>query len=61
MTRDDFNRNSRIVSAILDPFVIPEHKGTIFYNHHCSVCNDGERPCREGKPNLCGNPRARND
>lgn len=44
-----------------DPFVSPKHKGTIFYNHHCSVCNDGERPCREGRPGLCGNPRARND
>lgn len=47
MTHDAFSRNARMVDAILnperDPFVSPAHKGTIFYNHHCPVCNDGEK------------------
>lgn len=32
-----------------------------FRDHACAGCRDGQRPCREGAPNLCGWPRARND
>lgn len=33
----------------------------LFQSHHCPVCQDGKLPCRGGRVNLCGNPRARND
>lgn len=33
----------------------------IFDGYTCSGCRDGEKPCREGAPNRCGWPRARND
>lgn len=40
----------------------PDHsrKG-IFVYHNCAYCRDGELPCKQGHPNRCDNPRARND
>jgi hypothetical protein len=34
--------------------------GTIFEYHACSGCQDGARKCKEGNPNCCSWPRARN-
>jgi hypothetical protein len=40
----------------------PDHSRTgIFVNHNCAGCRDGALPCKQGSPNLCDNPRARND
>lgn len=63
MTRDQFNRNARLVDAILnpDPFVSPKHEGTIFYDHSCPVCQDGKLPCKTKVVGNCGNLFARND
>jgi len=33
----------------------------MFRNHNCAYCWDGQLPCRQGAPNRCDNPRARND
>lgn len=43
-----------------DPFVDTTKQG-IFRDHSCPYCGDGARPCRNGNPYQCGNPRARND
>lgn len=34
---------------------------TIFRDHRCSKCHDGEKPCAQGSPNRCEFPMARND
>jgi len=40
----------------------PDHSKTgIFVYHRCAYCDDGRLPCRQGAPNRCDNPRARND
>ena len=40
----------------------PDHsKSGIFVYHRCAYCDDGRLPCRQGAPNRCDNPRARND
>ncbi len=40
----------------------PDHSRTgIFVYHNCAYCRDGELPCKQGAPNRCDNPRARND
>jgi hypothetical protein len=36
-------------------------KQGIFIHHRCAYCDDGRLPCRQGAPNRCDNPRARND
>lgn len=33
----------------------------IFRDHNCSYCSDGAKPCRQGSPNRCEYPHARND
>ncbi len=33
----------------------------IFVYHNCSYCDSGKRPCRQGNPNRCEYPHARND
>lgn len=33
----------------------------IFRDHNCYRCQDGRKPCVNGKPNLCEYPHARND
>ena len=33
----------------------------IFIYHNCWKCQNGAKPCKEGSPNRCGYPRARND
>jgi hypothetical protein len=45
----------------LDPRDPDHSRQGIFVNHNCSYCHNGELPCRQGDPNRCGNPMARND
>ena len=33
----------------------------IFRNHNCAKCASGLRPCKQGTPNQCEFPHARND
>ncbi len=33
----------------------------LFATHNCSRCDNGRKPCAQGAPNRCDNPRARND
>lgn len=33
----------------------------IFRDHNCVYCDDGRKPCRQGHPNRCEYPHARND
>jgi len=33
----------------------------IFQNHSCAYCDSGNKPCRQGHPNRCDYPHARND
>jgi hypothetical protein len=37
----------------------PKHP--MFRNHNCAYCFSGEKPCKQGNPSQCDNPRARND
>lgn len=40
----------------------PDHSRTgIFVYHNCSYCRSGELPCKQGHPNRCEYPHARND
>lgn len=38
----------------------PTREG-VFRHHDCWACQNGTKPCRQGAPNRCDNPRARND
>jgi hypothetical protein len=42
------------------PTIIQQWPG-IFRYHSCAYCEDGKLPCRQGHPNRCDNPHARND
>ena len=33
----------------------------IFRDHNCTYCGDGAKPCRQGSPNQCEYPHAKND
>jgi hypothetical protein len=33
----------------------------IFRDHNCAYCDSGKKPCRQGHPNRCDYPHARND
>lgn len=45
-----------------DPFLNPAKAGTIFHDHTCYRCSDGELPCpHKGKERNCDTLRARND
>lgn len=33
----------------------------IFRLHNCAYCSDGQKPCRQGSPNRCEYPHARDD
>lgn len=33
----------------------------IFRGHNCGYCRDGKLPCRQGAPERCEYPHARND
>jgi hypothetical protein len=33
----------------------------MFRGHNCAYCRDGALPCKQGTPNQCGYPHARND
>ena len=40
----------------------PDHsRSGIFVNHNCSPCRSGALPCKQGAPNRCEFPHARND
>ena len=40
----------------------PDHsRQGIFVYHNCAYCSDGKKPCKQGAPNRCSNPHARND
>ena len=34
---------------------------SMFRDHACWACRNGELPCREKHPRNCSNPRAKND
>lgn len=62
--RRDTNVLSRVsddITAALERALGPTRDRTgIFVHHDCSRCQDGALPCREGNPNTCGYPVARN-
>lgn len=60
MTPTDSTEGENVPAPIKDPFVDTTKRG-IFRDHSCPYCGDGARPCRNGNPYQCGNPRARND
>ena len=33
----------------------------MFRLHNCSYCGSGQKPCKQGNPNQCEFPHARND
>ena len=40
----------------------PDHsRSGIFVNHNCYRCRNGKLPCKQGAPNRCDYPHARND
>ncbi len=40
----------------------PDHsREGIFVYHDCYRCEHGKKPCVQGGPHRCDNPRARND
>lgn len=45
----------------LDPRDPDHSREGIFVYHNCAYCDDGNKPCKQGSPNRCDNPRARND
>lgn len=36
------------------PRLPAKEQSSLFRDHACSGCRDGERPCREGHPHRCG-------
>ncbi len=48
-------------SQELDPRDPDPSREGIFRNHNCAYCDSGKQPCRQGDPNRCDNPHARND
>jgi len=45
-----------------DPFLDESKRGTIFHDHTCYRCRDGELPCKhKGHERDCDTLRARND
>jgi len=47
--------------ADTDPRAPDYSRPGIFATHNCSGCSNGEKPCRNGSPNRCDWPHARND
>ncbi len=45
----------------VDPRDPDQSRTGIFVNHNCAYCDSGKKPCRQGDPNRCDNPHARND
>lgn len=55
-----FNRSvERDFAKAMAPRENPAHP--IFRNHNCAKCGSGARPCKQGTPNQCEFPHARND
>lgn len=48
-------------SVALDPRDPDPTREGVFRHHDCWACQNGTKPCRQGAPNRCDNPRARND
>ncbi len=46
--------------ADLRPVLKTRELAGIFILNHCSVCDDGAKPCKQGRVNGCSNPIARN-
>jgi hypothetical protein len=36
-------------------------QSTIFRDHNCWKCRNGEKPCAQGHPHRCEHPHAKND
>lgn len=45
----------------IDPRDPDYSRAGMFRDHNCSYCGDGKHPCRQGGPNRCEYPHARND
>ena len=58
---DKFRVDRVAIDTPPDPRDPDPSKPGIFRNHSCWACKDGEKPCRQGAPNRCEYPRARND
>ena len=59
---EDWSGALKKAQADMEKAMGPDHSKTgIFVYHRCAYCDDGRLPCRQGAPNRCDNPRARND
>jgi hypothetical protein len=47
------------MNRFMGPRLNPLHP--MFRDHNCAYCRDGALPCKQGAPNRCEYPHARND
>jgi len=57
--RQGYDRDYKIGEAQLEPLLVGDW--TTRTGHACWKCQNGAKPCVQGRPGLCEYPRARND